>query len=160
MTDVIWRIEKAKRAASATSGEGGRVAGGRWTSPGYPAIYCAEHLSLAIVEVLVHAPGPRERDVSRVRFRIRLDRALAERVPEKQIPRDFSPRTPYAITRPLGDAWLLSSRRPALSVPSAIVPTERNFILNPMHADFSRILWHEHEPIILDHRLWMAGPVT
>lgn len=160
MTDVVWRIEKAKRATTARSGEGARITGGRWTSPGYPAIYCAEHLSLAILEVLVHAPGLNQRSVPRLRFRIRLDRALVERVPEKQLPVDFSPRTPYTVTRAVGDAWLQESRWPALSVPSAIVPAERNYILNPVHPAFDRISWDVHEPIILDDRLWTAGGRT
>jgi RES domain-containing protein len=157
VTHIIWRIEKTKYAAVASKGDGARIAGGRWTSPGLPAIYCAEHLSLAILEVLVHAPDPNQREVPRIRFRIRLDRALIEGVPEKQIPPDFSPRTPYAVTRAFGDAWLLSERRPALSVPSAIVPMERNFILNPRHPDFAKISWGEGEPINLDHRLWNTG---
>ena len=156
MTDVIWRIEKTKRAGDAKSGDGARIVGGRWTSPGYPAIYCAEHLSLAILEVLVHAPEPGQRSVPRLRFRIRLDRALVERVPEKKIPADFSPRTPHNVTRPVGDAGLQASRRPALYVPSAIVPTEHNYILNPTHADFHRIFWSEPAPIALDDRLWMV----
>jgi RES domain-containing protein len=160
VTDVVWRIEKAKRAATARSGEGARIVGGRWTSPGYPAVYCAEHLSLAILEVIVHSPEPNQRSVPRLRFRIQLDRALVDHVLEKQIPADFSPRTPYTLTRAVGDAWLLESRRPALSVPSAIVPTERNYILNPMHPAFDRIAWDAHEPILLDERLWTAGGRT
>ena len=159
MTDVIWRIDKTKRATTAKTGDGARIAGGRWTSPGYPAIYCAEHLSLAILEVLVHAPEPSQRSVPRVCFRIRLDRALVERLPEKQIPAGFSPRTPYAVTRAVGDAWLRASRRPALSLPSAIVPTESNYILNPMHPDFDRIPWGPNQPIVVDDRFWMVGPV-
>jgi hypothetical protein len=43
----------------------------------------AEHLSLAILEVLVHAPEPAQRSVPRVRFKIRLDRAFVERVSEE-----------------------------------------------------------------------------
>lgn len=157
MTDIIWRIEKAKRTATAKTGEGARMAGGRWTSPGYPAVYCAEHLSLAILEVLVHAPDPNQRSAPRVRFRIEIERALIERVPDRQILPDFSPRTPYPVTRAIGDAWLRDSGRPVLSVPSAIVQTERNYILNPMHSDFGRISWGAHEPVALDDRLWLVG---
>jgi RES domain-containing protein len=135
------------------------MVGGRWTSPGYSAIYCAEHLSLAILEVLVHASDPSQRSAARLRFRIQVDRALVERVHASQIPPDFSPRTSYAVTRVIGDRWLQASHRPVLSVPSAIVPTERNYILNPTHADFARISWSAHEPIVLDDRLWLAGPV-
>ena len=154
---MIWRVDKAKHAETAKTGEGARMTGGRWTSPGYPAIYCAEHLSLAILEVLVHAPDPSQRSVRRVRFRIRLDRRLIERVTNSRFPADFSPRTPYAITRAIGDYWLQHARTPALSVPSASVPTERNYILNPQHSQFGRLSWDVPEPITLDDRLWTVG---
>ena len=157
MTATIWRVEKAKHAEAATTGEGARIAGGRWTSPGHPAIYCAEHLSLAILEVLVHAPDPSQRSVARVRFRIRFDRALVERLTDKSLPIDFSPRTPSAVTRAIGDEWLQRAHSPVLSVPSAIVPTENNYLLNPEHARFGDLSWDPYEAIMLDDRLWMVS---
>jgi Uncharacterized conserved protein len=42
-------------AKAAFDGEGARLWGGRWNSPGRPAVYCAGHVSLAILEVVVHA---------------------------------------------------------------------------------------------------------
>jgi RES domain-containing protein len=154
VTDVIWRIDKARHAATARSGDGARLTGGRWTSPGQPVIYCAEHLSLAILEILVHAPHPAQRTAERVRFRIRLDRGLVEGIPHHEIPVGFSPRTPYTLTRALGDEWLRAARGPALAVPSAIVPTERNYILNPRHPHFRKFTWEEPESLVLDDRLW------
>lgn len=131
--------------------------GGRWTSPGRPAIYCAEHLSLALLEVLVHISDPDERSARRVRYRLQLDDSLVEPLPERAVPDDFSPRTPYGITQPIGDDWLKRADTPALSVPSAIVPTELNYLLNPDHPQFREIEWDRGEPIILDDRLWLAG---
>lgn len=154
---TIWRIDKAKYVATAKTGQGARSSGGRWTSPGSPAVYCTEHLSLAILEVLMHAPDPTERLVGRVRFRIRLDRRLVEQVAARELPADFSPRTPLMLTRAIGDEWLHKARRPVLSVPSAIVPTERNYILNPLHHAFRTLAWDAHEPIALDDRLWRIG---
>lgn len=158
MSESIWRIEKAKYASAAPTGEGARLTGGRWTSPGSPAIYCAAHLSLAILEVLVHAPHPSQRLVARVRMRIRVHRDLVDQVADEQVPADFSPRTPHDVTRSIGDPWIARGRRPVLSVPSAIVPTERNYILNPKHPDFGRLSWEDREHIALDDRLWTAGP--
>jgi RES domain-containing protein len=152
--DTIWRIDKARYAQTATSGDGAKATGGRWTSPGHPAIYCAEHLSLAILEVVVHAPHPSTRTVARVRFRIHLERAAVEHIDRRRLPADFSPRTPYATTREIGDKWLVDARSPALSVPSAIVSTECNYILNPLHPEFERVSWDAPKPIALDDRLW------
>jgi RES domain-containing protein len=156
VTDTIWRIEKRKNAAGVKTGEGAKIAGGRWTSPGRPAIYCAEHLSLAILEVLVHCPGASQRSVARVRFRLRLDRKLLEHVTSKDLPAGFSPRTLYTVTRAIGDAWLQRARTPCLAVPSAIVPAENNYILNPMHPQFAELSWDDPEAITLDDRLWMV----
>jgi RES domain-containing protein len=154
---TAWRVEKVKYLDAVSTGEGARLVGGRWTSPGRPAVYCAEHLSLGILEVLVHAPDPTQRLVPRVRLRIHVAEALVERVADERIPADYSPRTPYSATRPIGDAWLDASRHPALSVPSAIVPTERTYVLNPRHPAFDRIVWDTPEALALDDRLWMIG---
>src|SRR5437764_448299 len=54
MTLRAWRIVKAKHAATAFSGDGAKKFGGRWNSPGIPAIYLAGSTSLAILEMLVH----------------------------------------------------------------------------------------------------------
>lgn len=154
MSETIWRIDKARYRSAAKTGDGARAFGGRWTSPGFQAIYCAEHLSLAILEVIVHAPHPDARAVARVRFRIRIDPDSVEHVVSQRIPRDLSPRTPFQSTREIGDEWLKQGRTPVLSVPSAIVPAERNYILNPRHPRFSELSWDGPETISLDTRLW------
>ncbi len=51
---LLWRLNKARHAATALDGEGARVVGGRWNSVGRRAVYLSEHLSLAALEVLVH----------------------------------------------------------------------------------------------------------
>jgi len=44
-----WRVIKRKYLESAFDGEGARRSGGRWNSPGRPAIYTAESSALAIL---------------------------------------------------------------------------------------------------------------
>lgn len=60
---------------------------------------------------------------------------------------------PDALAR-LGSDWLRSRRSVALSVPSAVVPQERNFLLNPAHPDFARLLIGRREPFSFDPRMW------
>ena len=55
----IYRIAKARHARNAQmmlNGEGAREWGGRFNFPGIRTVYCASTLSLAALEVLVHAP--------------------------------------------------------------------------------------------------------
>ena len=51
---TAYRLVKTKFAATAYSGEGARLYGGRWNSPGVSVVYLAGSVSLAMLEVLVH----------------------------------------------------------------------------------------------------------
>ena len=53
---IVYRLAKA--AFTALDGEGARLFGGRWNSPGRPMIYTAASPSLAVLEVLVHLDLP------------------------------------------------------------------------------------------------------
>ncbi len=53
-----WRIVKARHAAAAFDGEGARLNGGRWNSPGVRVVYVSVNKSLAALETLVHLTPP------------------------------------------------------------------------------------------------------
>ena len=149
-----WRIEKQKRLGAATTGEGARITGGRWNSVGRPVVYASEHLSLAVLEILVHSQTPEQRQVARALAEISLPDALIEAVPRRLLRADFGNHSPRAYTQAIGDEWLDSRRSVGLIVPSAIVTIESNLLLNPMHPAFTKCVWGPFAPIQLDPRLW------
>ncbi len=155
----VWRI--ATRAHSALDGEGARLYGSRWTSAGRPAVFASATLSLAALERFVHAdPDLEARDL--FAFAIEIPDHLAiESIDLRDLPSGW--RTypaPRALTR-IGDAWLSGARTAILSVPSVVVPGERNFVLNPRHADFSRVKVQPPEAFRFDPRMWeKRRPVT
>ncbi len=53
-----------------------------------------------------------------------------------------------------GSAWLRANRTAVLEVPSAIVPSEKNFLLNPKHPEFHRIRIGRALPFVFDPRMW------
>ena len=53
----------------------------------------------------------------------------------------------------LGANWLRELRSCVWAVPSAVVPAELNFLINPLHPDFTRITLGEPEPLEMDLRL-------
>ncbi len=53
-----------------------------------------------------------------------------------------------------GERWLRDGRTVALAVPSAVVPRERNVIINPAHRDFDTLRVAQPEPFSFDSRLW------
>ena len=53
----------------------------------------------------------------------------------------------------IGRAWLEEGRSAVLAVPSAVVPAEHNYLLNPRHPDFARIVIGEPKALDVDVRL-------
>jgi RES domain-containing protein len=60
---------------------------------------------------------------------------------------------PTLVSQSIGDRWLESARSAVLRVPSAVLPAESNFLMNPRHADFDRIEIAPPEVLGVDPRL-------
>ena len=145
-----WRIVAARWADAAFDGEGARRYGGRWNSPGRPAVYLAGSRALAALEMLVHlSPGVAAKQ-SFVRFEVSLPKALVSE-PEWEID-GFEPYVGRE-TQLLGDHWLEETRSLALRVPSAVIPEEHNYLINPRHPDFAQLDIGPPERFALDPRL-------
>ena len=142
---ILYRLARAPFRA--LDGEGSRRFGGRWTSPGRPAVYAVASAGLAVLEVLVHLDLPPElvpRDY-------RLFTIEAPDIGPFAQPRS-TPST-EAARRRLGDAFLAEGRVLALLIPSVIVPAERNAILNPLHPAMADVRVVADAPFRFDPRL-------
>lgn len=152
MKPSAWRIFKPQHAATAFSGEGARRYGGRWNTPDTPVVYTAGSLSLAALEMLVHLSSHQVLE-SYLVCEVQFERNLIEMIGVASLPDDWrSDPAPLAVKR-IGDAWIEDGSSAVLQVPSAIVETEFNFLLNPGHADFAEIEIGEPEPFRFDPRL-------
>lgn len=146
-----WRITKAKFAAVAFNGEGARLYGGRWSSPGTSVVYVAESLSLAILEILVHiqeAAVLQDYVVSTIDFPERCIEMTTD------LPENWRDSPPPNDTQFIGDAWVRERRSLALRIPSAITATEFNYLINPAHRDFRRVRISRPEPLDVDPRVF------
>jgi RES domain-containing protein len=146
-----WRLVKARHVAAAFSGEGAAKAGGRWNSRGVAVVYASATRSLAALETLVHLNPP-------VMFpcriiRVEFDERWVERLPWATLPSNWKMEPPPFSTRQLGDDWSRSSRSAILALPSAIIPDETNYVLNPAHPDFKKITIGKPAPFTFDPRL-------
>ena len=126
------------------SGEGAREWGGRFNSPGVRAVYCASTLSLAALEILVHAP--RVAILPEYRFlEIQVPDRAIEHIADEDIAEDAAV---------VGDERLGADGSLGFSVASFVLPLERNVVLNPDHLDFASLVTHgDVEPFTLDERL-------
>lgn len=147
-----WRIVKERHVETAFDGEGARLFGGRWNSPGVPAVYASESRALATLEVLAGLqtnsllPGY-------VLIPAEFDGSLVVAIELDEVPADWRQNPPAPSTQRLGDDWIARGKSAVLRVPSALVPKESNFVLNPRHPDFSAIRVQEPEPLSMDPRL-------
>ena len=154
---VGYRLVRKARASEAFSGEGARRYGGRWNPKNIPAVYGSEHLSLAVLEFRVNQATYDPQD-GYVYFLFEFDGALVEAVtdPPEGSRERFSPDGSKTAAQAFGEDWFLENRSAVLSVPSAVLETERNFVLNTRHPDFSKIRIGPELKLNLDPRLWIG----
>ena len=147
----VWRI--ARGVYDPLDGEGPRRFGGRWSSRGAPVVYTAGHLSLAVLEVLVHAdPDLIPDDLAVFEVDVPDDLPL-ERVTAAALPGDWQSMPEHRVCRPLGDGWLARGESSVLAVPSAIVPEETSYLINPAHPESRRVRVVRTRPFVFDPRL-------
>jgi RES domain-containing protein len=148
----VWRIASAAHAAF--DGEGPRLYGGRWTPRGVRAVYTSATLSLAALERFVNT-DPDLDPANLIAIAADLKAGLAiEAVSMGDLPSDWRAYPAPIRLAAIGERWLQESRTAVLSVPSAVIPHERNFVLNPAHADFATIAIGNPEPFTFDPRMW------
>jgi RES domain-containing protein len=138
MNTVAWRIVQRRFAKTAFTGEGARLFGGRWSSAGCPVIYTAQSQALAALEVLVHLDSERLLQ-HYLAIPVTIPRHLIERLAPSAIPKNWRAYPAPRSTRAIGDTWLARAALPVLQVPSVVIPSEYNFLLNPAHPHFSRL---------------------
>ncbi len=150
---IVHRICKARYGDAAFSGVGGMEASGRWHHRGSPVVYAAQTLSLAALEYLAHL-GRRDTKASFVWVQATIpDDVNVDILDPATLPGHWSTSPPIEATMMLGTAWLAASRGAVLKVPSAVIETEFNFLINPRHSDFARIRVSSAKQFSFDSRL-------
>lgn len=147
-----YRIVKARHARTAFTGDGARIAGGRWNRPGDAVVYASASLALAAIETFIHL-GEDALHIRFVYFRIAIpDDLTMERC--RRPPLRWRAEPPEEPSMRYGSAWVRRRRTAVLEVPSVIVPSESNFLLNPGHPDFLRIRLVRPVRFVFDPRMW------
>jgi RES domain-containing protein len=149
----LWRICREIHAASAFSGEGARLYGGRWNSQGVRAVYTSPSLALAAIETFVHLePNLRPDDLVSIETELP-DNVRMERIDLKSLPRKWYELRDESL-RTFGDRWIRAGRTVALHVPSAAIRGEWNVLLNPEHSDFRKLKIQKPNPFEFDLRMY------
>jgi RES domain-containing protein len=148
---TLWRLVTARFADTAFSGEGARLYGGRWNRKGVPMVYAAASQSLAMLEILVQDEPLRARYVMipatlPKRFKV-------EQITLADLPEQWNDPANRTHLQTLGSDWARRGSSAVLAVPSAVIPAETNYLINPLHPDFARIEIGAPQDFITDLRL-------
>ena len=139
MEVYAYRLVKRQYQDTAFDGEGARLYGGRWNSPGRACVYVASSESLALLEIMVHLESYRLLDAYAL-LRLTLPAESILRVGAEDLPDNWQEAPAPAETAELGDGWLTSGQSLALALPSVVAPREFNYMHNPGHPLFDPIV--------------------
>jgi RES domain-containing protein len=144
----LWRIYRRTHGPS-VDGTGGFFAGGRWSKRGHRVVYFSDTPSLAVLEKLVHLDPDFLEDHLLGLFELDQESRGVE---------DLRSFPPNWIENPTGTAecgsgWLAENTEVLLSVPSVVVPEQRNFLLNAAHPEASRLRQVHERSFRFDVRL-------
>ncbi|MCC6588451.1 MAG: RES domain-containing protein [Bryobacterales bacterium] len=150
---LVYRIGSSRYPAN--DGKGAARFGGRWNQKGVPLIYAAESRALCALEILA---GSREFADDYISIPIEIPDNLPRRsLTVADLPKGWDSAEHGESTRVIGTAWAARMETAVLVVPSSVLHQERNYLINPCHPDFSRIVFHRGEPFLFDRRLTSRG---
>lgn len=147
----VYHLGKTKFAKQ-LNGEGARLHGGRWNKIGTPCIYVSETKALAILEYAANVP------IEQMPFSLSI---TVYTIPEKswkefnvdELPKNWSQIPASQETKEWGSYHLQQAKHLALKLPSVIIHTEFNCVLNPLHSDFNKVRIKEVHSFTFDTRI-------
>ena len=151
---LVYRVLRKAYARTPFDGEGAYRYGGRWSSAGVRLSYTSEHQSLAMLEYFVHL----DKDDPPTDLVLAVAE-VPEDVPKESVKVNDLPANwregaaPPELTR-FGDEFVSASKSCLLFIPSVLAPHENNVLINPAHAEFSRIIVRDLEPLTYDTRMF------
>jgi RES domain-containing protein len=126
---------------------------GRWHHKGNAVLYFTSSLSTTVLEMLANG-----QKISDLRSHYHYTSVLVDTTKAESVPNTFSDdsanwKKAILQSRDLGSLWIKSKRSLLLAVRSAALTTETNYLINPSHADFAKLIFRQPMPIPLDPRI-------
>jgi len=146
---IVYRISN-ELYKDDISGNGAAINGSRWNSPNIRMLYSGENISLTILESLVHL---RKIDIPKNQYllTIQISDIAVQDIELSKLKSKWKEHISY--TQWIGDQFISAGTHLILKVPSAIVPQEHNFLINPLYKDFKKVKIVASELLELDKRL-------
>ncbi len=108
----------------------------RWNKKGEYVIYTGSSRSLSTLELIVHRNFIKPEIHYKVMIISISNADLIKTIDIDALPNNWRKFEAYAKLQEIGSEWYNSKESLILKVPSAIIPKERNYIINTEHQDF------------------------
>ncbi len=150
----VYRVLRRPYAQAPFDGEGVYRYGGRWSSSGVCLSYASEHQSLAMLEYFVHLDADDPPDDLVLAVAEIPDGLKSETVEAARLPANWrDSAAPPELAR-FGDEFAKRGAHCLLLVPSVLAPRENNYLINPAHRDYKKIVVRELEALNYDPRMF------
>jgi len=149
---IVFRLTKTMYAAD-ISGEGARLAGGRWNAEGTPVLYTSSSRSLCLHELLVHLPG----GIIPVNYSmvvLYVPDVIIRQISTSHLDSNWKAYPSDKSSIQIGEQILSENFFPVIKVPSAIIPEESNYLINPRHPQHRDVEVLDILPFSFDKRLF------
>ena len=147
---VVFRIT-GRKYADDISGSGAATFGGRWNKKGTPVLYTGENKEIALLETIVHTPPMLIPKLSLVTLEIPDDSISS--IQTNILPDNWYDYPAPSILAEIAQLWVEEGESIALKVPSCIVHTSFNYILNCNHKDYDEVKIVDIQDFHFDTRL-------
>jgi RES domain-containing protein len=147
---IVYRIAKEPHDED-MEGTGAKLFGGRWNRQGVAVLYTAAHISLSVLEMIVHVDDLQQVEGLHLLTLDIPDSLQMAEVRLAKLKKNWVDDVDY--TQWMGTRFANDNQCVCLIVPSVVVPQEANFILNPAHKDFKKVKVVSNEKIQFDKRL-------
>ena len=129
---IVYRLSHAKYVSDLSSSG----AANRWNRTFQFVIYCSENISLCALELLAHTNGIRPAGEFKI-MQIEIKNTVnTNSIDTNELPEHWHQLQAYAHTQMIGSNWYESKSSLCLKIPSAIIQSEFNYIINSQHPDF------------------------
>jgi RES domain-containing protein len=154
----LWRIATEAPGYGATdlTGRGAELTGGRWNRKGVAMVYTSTTRALACLETLVHFEASARLPLNRYLVRIQVPPDSwkhRRRLGALGAHAGWDAEPPGRVSRDFGSQWAADNKSLLLEVPSIVVAEEFNVLINPKHADISRVRAENVRKFTYDARL-------
>jgi RES domain-containing protein len=150
---LVYRITREKYAND-LSGTGAKQYGGRWNSVGVPLLYTSSSISLSILEILVHLPKHLlPKDLVLITLEIN-EKASHLEILDTNLPKNWRHFPMPIATQKIGNIMVNENKCLFLKIPSIIVVSEINILINPLHKNVKQVKIQDIKPFSLDVRLF------